>query len=64
MDPHVVQVLHDAFKNALYDPAHVAVLDRFDMHIAYLGSEDYATAVRQQYEAERDAVRRRGLRPS
>jgi tripartite-type tricarboxylate transporter receptor subunit TctC len=64
MDAHVVQVLHDAFKDALYDPAHVAVLDRFDMHIAYLGSEDYAAAVRRQYEAERDAVRRLGLRPS
>ena len=60
----VVQVLHDAFKDALNDPAHVAVLDRFDMQIAYLDSEDYATAVRRQYEEEREMVRRLGLRPS
>ena len=60
----VVQVLHDSFKDALNDPAHVAVLDRFDMQIAYLDSEDYATAVRRQYEEEREMVRRLGLRPS
>src|SRR5215210_7257212 len=64
MDAGVVQVLHDAFKDALNDPAHVAVLDRFDMQIAYLNSEDYATAVRRQYEEEREMVRRLGLRPS
>jgi tripartite-type tricarboxylate transporter receptor subunit TctC len=64
MDAGVVRVLHDAFKDALYDPAHVAVLDRFDMQIAYLNSEDYATAVRRQYEEEREMVRRLGLRPS
>ena len=53
----VVQVLHDSFKDALNDPAHVAVLDRFDMQIAYLDSEDYATAIRRQYEEEREMVR-------
>src|SRR3954464_13914496 len=30
MDQGAVRVLHDAFRDALYDPAHVAVLDRFD----------------------------------
>ena len=53
----VVQVLHNSFKDALNDPAHVAVLDRFDMQIAYLDSEDYATAIRRQYEEEREMVR-------
>jgi tripartite-type tricarboxylate transporter receptor subunit TctC len=64
MTEGVVRVLHDAFKDALYDPAHVAVLDRFDMQIAYLNSEDYATAVRRQYDEERERVRHLGLRPS
>jgi tripartite-type tricarboxylate transporter receptor subunit TctC len=63
MDAGVVQVLHDTFKDALYDPAHVAVLDRFDMQIAYLNSEDYASAVRRQYEEERALARRFGWRP-
>ena len=39
-------------------------LDRFDMQIAYLNSEDYATAVRRQYDEERERVRHLGLRPS
>ena len=64
MDAGVVQVLHDAFKDALNDPVHVAVLDRFDMQVAYLNSEDYAKAVRRQYEAEREIARRLGWRPS
>jgi tripartite-type tricarboxylate transporter receptor subunit TctC len=64
MDAGVVQVLHDAFKDALHDPAHTAVLDRFDMQIAYLNTEDYASAVRRQYEQERELARRLGWRPS
>jgi tripartite-type tricarboxylate transporter receptor subunit TctC len=60
----IVQVLHDAFKDALYDPAHGAVLDRYDMQIAYLNSEDYASAVRQQYAEEGEMARRLGWRPS
>ena len=62
MDAGVVQVLHEAFKDALYDPAHVAMLDRFDMQIAYLNGEDYASAVRRQYEEEREMTRRLGRR--
>ena len=64
MNASVVQVLHDAFKDALYDPAHAAVLDRFDMQIAYLNSEDYASAVRRQYEEERERIQRLGRQPS
>ena len=64
MDAGVVLMLHDAIKDALYDPAHVAVLDRFDMQVAYLNSEDYASAVRRQYEEEREMARRLGWRPS
>jgi tripartite-type tricarboxylate transporter receptor subunit TctC len=63
MDAGVVQVLHDTFKDALYDPVHVAVLDRFNMQIAYLNSEDYASAVRRQYEEERALAHRFGWRP-
>ncbi len=64
MSAGVVQVLHDAFRDALYDPAHVAVLDRFDMQIAYLNGEDYASAVRRRFEEEREMARRLGWRPS
>jgi tripartite-type tricarboxylate transporter receptor subunit TctC len=64
MDAGIVQVLHDAFRDALNDPVHVAVLDRFDMQVACLSSEEYAKAVRRQYEAEREIARRLGWRPS
>ena len=62
MDPAVVQVLHDAFKAALDDPAHLAVLERYDMSIAYLDSADYAEAARRQYEEDGAMIRRLGLR--
>ncbi|NJN36527.1 MAG: hypothetical protein HC794_05045 [Nitrospiraceae bacterium] len=36
MDAAVVNTLHDAFEKALRDPAHVAVLDRFDQPVIHL----------------------------
>jgi tripartite-type tricarboxylate transporter receptor subunit TctC len=62
MDPAVVATLHDAFKEALFDPTHLAVLERYDMTIAYLNSEDYAAAARRQYEEDRAMIQRLGLR--
>jgi tripartite-type tricarboxylate transporter receptor subunit TctC len=62
MDPAVVQVLHDAFRAALEDPAHLAVLERYDMSVAYLNSADYAAAARRQYEEDGAMIRRLGLR--
>ncbi len=62
MDPAVVQVLHDAFKAALDDPAHLAVLERYDMSVAYLDSADYAAAARRQYDEDGAMIRRLGLR--
>jgi tripartite-type tricarboxylate transporter receptor subunit TctC len=62
MEPRVVKVLHDAFKEALFDPAHVTMLDRFDMQPMYLDSEGYATFARRQYEEERVMIQRLGLR--
>jgi tripartite-type tricarboxylate transporter receptor subunit TctC len=63
MDPGVTRVLHDAFREALFDPAHRALLARFDMQVDYLGSEDYAAAARRRHEEERELVERLGLRP-
>src|SRR5215213_5939537 len=62
MDPGVVRVLHDAFKEALYDPSHTAVLDRYDMSLAYLNSADYAAAARRQYDEDGAMIRRLGRR--
>ncbi|MFC3125533.1 tripartite tricarboxylate transporter substrate binding protein [Pseudoroseomonas globiformis] len=62
LDPQVVKVLHDAFHEALLDPLHRGVLDRYDMSVAYLNSEDYAAAARRQYRDDGEMIRRLGLR--
>jgi len=61
MDPGVVRVLHDAFKKALYDPAHQAMLDRFDMPTLYMTGEDYRAWVARRVPIERDLIRRLGI---
>jgi tripartite-type tricarboxylate transporter receptor subunit TctC len=58
----VVRVIHDAFKEALEDPAHLAVLDRFDMPLMYKNSADYQAFVRQQIEEDRAMIQRLGLK--
>jgi len=62
MDPGVVRALHDAFKEALFDPAHLAVIARFDMPVRYLNSADYAVAARAHYEDEKQTVQELGLK--
>jgi tripartite-type tricarboxylate transporter receptor subunit TctC len=59
--PAIVQVLHEAFKAAMNDPAFVAELARYDQEPAYLGPDDYGRALRAGYEAERKIVDRLGL---
>jgi len=62
MNPDHVRILHDAFRDALFDPAHVAILDRFDMAPWHLGSDEYASFARRQYAEEGEMIRRLGLR--
>jgi tripartite-type tricarboxylate transporter receptor subunit TctC len=57
----VVRVLHDAFKAALTDPAHVAELAKYDQEVAYLGPEDYGRVLREGFAAEKLNVERLGL---
>jgi hypothetical protein len=61
MPRDVVMVLHDAFKIAMNDPAHLAELERYDQEIAYLGPDDYGRAMREAYAAEKRSVERLGL---
>jgi tripartite-type tricarboxylate transporter receptor subunit TctC len=58
----IVARLHDAFKEALTDPAHIQVLDNFDMLPWYLNSADYAAFARQQFAEEGAMIRRLNLR--
>jgi len=56
----IVHVLHDAFRAAAFDPAHVAELARYDQELSYLGAEDYGREMRATYAAERLTVERLG----
>jgi len=62
LSPAVVRALHDAFREALYDPAHLAILDRFDMPVIHMGPAEYAAFAKRQFEEEGAMVRRLGLR--
>jgi tripartite-type tricarboxylate transporter receptor subunit TctC len=62
MDPGVVKVLHDALKDALFDPANAAVRAQFDMPLEYYGTEDYRAFVRRRAEYERAMAQRLNLR--
>jgi tripartite-type tricarboxylate transporter receptor subunit TctC len=61
LSPAVVKTLHDAFRAAMNDPAHLAELERYDQDLAYLGPEDYGRAMREAYAAEKRTVERLGL---
>ncbi len=62
IDPGVVKVLHDAFKEALHDPAHLKVLERYDMPLVYMDSAAYAAFARDLFEQEAAVIRKLGLR--
>ncbi|MBV1797431.1 tripartite tricarboxylate transporter substrate binding protein [Siccirubricoccus sp. G192] len=61
MDPAVVKVLHDAFKKAVFDPAHQAMLARFDMPTLYMTGEDFQKWVAARIPVERDLIKRLGI---
>lgn len=62
MEPEVVRTIHDAFKAAVHDPQHLAVLARFDMPVRYLGTEDFANETVVLMEEARRIVRELGLK--
>lgn len=61
MDPKVVQVLHDAFKKALEDPAVIETLRKYDMVPRYMNTKDYEQAVRDVIKQETAALGKIGL---
>jgi tripartite-type tricarboxylate transporter receptor subunit TctC len=61
MDPAVVRVLHDAFRTALYDPVHLAALERFDMPVLYMPGEEFRRWIAARIPVERDLIRRLGI---
>jgi tripartite-type tricarboxylate transporter receptor subunit TctC len=62
LDPGIKRVLHDAFKQALYDPRHLALIAGLDMPVAYLDSADYEVQGKALYRQEVATVQSMGLR--
>ena len=61
LDPEVRRILHDAFRAALFDPAHQAALDRFYQPTLYLDGPGHEAAVRRYMTEEAVVLRRLGL---
>ncbi|WBV44053.1 tripartite tricarboxylate transporter substrate binding protein [Pseudoroseomonas cervicalis] len=62
MDPAVVRALDAAFREAVNDPQHVAVLDRYDMPVQYMGPEEYAAFAQKTNAEEKAMIQRLGLK--
>ncbi|MBK1659774.1 tripartite tricarboxylate transporter substrate binding protein [Paracraurococcus ruber] len=62
MEPAVVRAIHDAFRAAVHDPQHLAVLARFDMPVRYLGTEEFANEAVLLAEEARRLVQELGLK--
>jgi tripartite-type tricarboxylate transporter receptor subunit TctC len=62
IDPGIVRVLHDAFRTALQDPEHLAVIERLDMPVAYLDTAAYAASIPQTQAEQGAIVRSLGLK--
>ncbi|MCX8004365.1 MAG: tripartite tricarboxylate transporter substrate-binding protein, partial [Burkholderiaceae bacterium] len=61
LPPAIAATLHDALRRALFDPAHLAELAKYDKEPAYLSPVDYARACREAFLRERAIVERLGL---
>ncbi len=62
LDPAVLRVLHDAFAAAVHDPAHLAVLEKYDMPVEYRDSAGYAASLRETVAREQALIERLGLK--
>jgi tripartite-type tricarboxylate transporter receptor subunit TctC len=61
LSPEITRTLHDAFKIAMFHPAHIAEVAKYDQELAYLGSEDYAKFARSAYAKEKQWAEKFGL---
>ncbi|PRD66766.1 tripartite tricarboxylate transporter substrate binding protein [Malikia granosa] len=56
--PAALEILHQAFRQALFTPRHLAELARYDQEAAYLGPADYRRALAETVERERRLLER------
>ena len=61
MDPKVVQILHDAFKKGMEEPAHLAILKELSQPLIYKNSADYQAFAMQLIEDQQALIKQLGL---
>ena len=61
MDPAIVKMVHDAMKDALFDPATQTVMNTYNMPTLYLDTAAYDKAARAQNQIEIDNLKRVGM---
>ncbi len=61
MEPAIVNKLHDAFKEALYDAATQAVMEKFSMPTLYQDAAAYQADYKELESVERENLKRVGL---
>jgi tripartite-type tricarboxylate transporter receptor subunit TctC len=54
----IVKTLHDAFKKSLDDPTFLSVMDRYEMPVMYLNTEDFAKQWAESYVEAGEHVKR------
>ena len=64
MDPAVVKILADVFREAAQDPKHLEFLDNMDQPLLLLDGPAYRDAMAKTYEEERELLRRLNLLPA
>ncbi len=61
LPPNIVATLHDAFRKAMFDPAFVHEIGKYDQELNYLGPAEYGQWMREEYAKEKLAAERMGL---
>ena len=64
MDPAVIKVLGDAFREAAQEPRHLEFLDNMDQPLLLLDGPAYREAMARTLEEERELLRRLNLLPA
>ena len=61
MDPALTRQLHDAFRKTLEDPAVLAIFEKFDQSVIYMGTEQYTKWARETFQTEKATIERLGM---
>src|SRR3954466_7156904 len=63
MDPAIVKILADAFREAAQEPKHLEFLDNMDQPLLLLDGAAYRDAMARTYDEERELLKRLNLLP-